>query len=188
MSTTLPDFWKLATSELTRANADRRHPFRHVVMATCTMNMPSQRTVVMRKFDPEKGLLIYTDNRSQKFSDLQEHPANAASLLFWHPRKKLQISMAGQVSLTMNKEDTLTHWRQVPAVSKPSYTTQKPPGSIIDAPADVAYDALAEDGRYFAPLLFYPRSVQLLQLNQDFHLRAGFSLENEAWAGHWLVP
>ena len=188
MLPSLPDFWALATTELSRANVDRRHPFRNVVLATCADNLPSQRTVVMRHFDPADGILIYTDRRSQKFKDLQMHSANGASLHFWHPKKKLQICMAGQVKLTIGDDTTMEHWKKVPPVSKRSYTTAHPPGTIIEFPTSVEYNPQLEDGKCFALLQFQPRSVQLLQLNRDLHLRAGFSLENGEWTGHWLVP
>ncbi len=188
MSITLPEFWQLAVAEMTRANADRRHPFRNVVIATCSNNIPGMRTVVMRKFDSGQGVLIYTDCRSQKFQDLQRHPEQAASLLFWHPKKNLQVRMQGRVMLSVEDETAKVHWLKVPPVSKRSYTTAQAPGTIIENPEAVEHDAALEDGRYFTVLHFQPHSAELLQLNRDLHLRAIFHLENETWQGHWLVP
>ncbi|MEO1257158.1 MAG: pyridoxamine 5'-phosphate oxidase [Bacteroidota bacterium] len=188
MTPSLPEFWQMALSELRRANADRRHPFRNTVLATSRHNIPSQRTVVMRKFKSDHSILIYTDSRSQKCLELGAHQESAAALLFWHPKKKLQIRLAGYISQLEAEEEKRSHWSNVPVVSKKSYTTTKPPGTVIESPLSVGYDTSFDDGRNFSMLHFHPISIEVLQLNEEMHLRAGFALENGDWNGHWLVP
>ena len=188
MTPTLPEFWQQSLSELRRANADRKHPFRNTVLATSRHNIPSQRTVVMRKFQSDHSILIYTDHRSQKCQELDAHQENAAALLFWHPKKKLQVRLAGYIRQHLSDEGKKAHWNNTPTGAKKSYTTTKPPGTVTESPLEVDYDASLQDGRHFTLLLFHPISIELLQLDQEVHLRAGFALENGNWNGHWLVP
>lgn len=183
----LPEIWRKVTAELRRANADRRHPFRQPVLSTCAKETPSQRTVVLRKFEQDASCLVYTDRRSQKIAELEDSPTAAASLLFWHPKQRLQVRMGCQVEL-LGKAETEQHWQQVPPVARQSYTTTLAPGSLIENPSQVQYDAAAEDGRFFVVLRLRPKSVDVLQLNRGQHLRAGFTWEGDRWTGNWLLP
>lgn len=186
MHPTLSDFFQNTKSELARANADRRHPFRNVTLATSQNHIPSQRTVVMRKFDSDFSVTIYTDVRSQKILELKKQPL--ASLLFWHPKKKIQVRMSGKMEMASQTEETQTIWKTIPPASHLSYTTRLPPGAVVDSPEKVELDPSASDGRHFALLHFRPSEIDILQLNRGLHLRAGFHFKNGGWEGEWRVP
>lgn len=180
------EFYSQAKKELLRANADKRHPFRNVVLATAKNGAPKMRTVVMRKFE-YTSILIYTDERSEKIGELESNQ-NKAALLFWHPKKRLQIRMEGVCEIDMNSERLIEIWKNLPSFSRASYTTEKPPGTSLISPHEVNHDTDAEDGRYFTILKFQVNEMDLLQLNREVHLRARFKRKELEWFGEWLVP
>lgn len=174
----LEEFFTQAKSELFRANKDRRHPFRTLVLATKAV-FPGVRTVVKRQTMEDLSTLIYTDQRTPKVAELKAD--DRGSLIFYHPKKKLQIIINANVE-TLTTGDLHTQHREIALHNKKDYSTRSAPGAPLTE-ADYRYGA----NEYFCLLQCHPVSIQLLQLGKERHWRAVFQKESD-WQGQWLVP
>ena len=76
--------------------------------------MPSARIVLLRGFD-KRGLVFYTDYRSQKGQELTENP-NAALVFYWRELDR-QIRVAGSVG-TVSREESEKYFRSRPVGSQ----------------------------------------------------------------------
>lgn len=119
--------WTHAWDQLTRANQDKRHPFRTPVLSTVASNgSPRARTLVLRRANRQDGtLLLYTDLRSQKVSDWSA--TSSVHWLFWHPKKQLQVGASGSIErIEPEEEDRL--FDQLPKYGRKAYATVQAPG------------------------------------------------------------
>ena len=83
-----------ALKTIQRGTVDRKSPFKLPALSTSTDNKVFQRIVVARRFiEHDQSLIIYTDYESQKYHQLKTNPS--CSLLFWDPKKRLQVQVAG---------------------------------------------------------------------------------------------
>lgn len=98
-------------NELINGYVKRGHPFRYFTFATIQNNIPRLRTVVLRKLLPDFTLLVYTDLRSQKVTDIKQN--NNVSSLFYHPKKLLQIKIEGKAEIITDKEALKPYWNNV---------------------------------------------------------------------------
>jgi pyridoxine/pyridoxamine 5'-phosphate oxidase len=88
----LANFIESAIKQIQRGVVDHKSFFRHPILASSDGQHIFQRIVVMREFNFEKkSIVIFTDSKSQKVTQIVNHPE--CNLLFWDPRKKLQISI-----------------------------------------------------------------------------------------------
>ena len=182
---TLPQVAAEAWRMISRAAVDRKHPCRFVVMATAAEAAPGLRYVVLRAIE-EGDLLIYTDARSQKLSELRKQPET--SLLFYHPGYRCQVKVMGETKIHRGDVLSERHWSKVQGETRKAYGSVLPPGAAIDSP-EAAYDWPAEiDSEHFAVLRVQPEHMEVLQLNGLSHLRARFEYHDEQWRGTWLVP
>lgn len=179
MNEDLKNFWKDGLIELMRSNADRKHPFRHCVLATVFKEKVNQRTVVQRKFYHNNTSLIYTDSRSKKVLQLESNPIS--SLLFYHPKKQLQISVAGLMSV--HEGDELCEQEIQKLKRFDDYVNDPPPGSSISEA-----DQYTSGRKYFMVLKFNWLEVDILQLSREGHKRAFMRRVEDKWNGSWIVP
>jgi Pyridoxamine-phosphate oxidase len=93
----LEEIWQAVKHELHRGALDVKHPFHWVNLGTVSGDFPSVRTVVLRKVSEELHFFVYTDDRSEKCSDLKSNPN--ATLHFYHPKKQVQIRVKTQAKL-----------------------------------------------------------------------------------------
>ncbi len=171
-------FFDQAKQELLRANQDRRHPFRTLVLATLS-DFPQVRTVVKRKSLPDHSVLVYTDSRTTKIANLREN-ANC-SLIFYHPKKKLQVTFYCTAKI-IESGDLFEKHQAIALVHPNDYATTAAPKSTLDTP-EYSYTA----DTHFTLLQFLPQQIEILQLGRPQHLRAVFSRKNN-WEGSWVVP
>lgn len=178
----LNDLLQQIKQEIKFGYLKRKHPFRYPVLASLRSGKPVQRTIVLRDVTNDFELIFFTDSRSHKMQDFTLNPN--ASVLFYHPKKLLQVQVTGIVEFI--KEGSLyTHyWSRVQGNSTKDYTTQQAPGTRIDHPEEVSY--LAE-GHHFCVLKLIPTEIESLQLNRTAHLRATFTAAND-WNGLYLNP
>jgi len=175
---TLTEFFDQAKAELIRANKDNRHPFRTMVLATHAP-FPGVRTIVKRQTDNKLSVLAYTDTRTPKVKELIED-ANC-SLLFYHPKKKLQVRLACQAEII--QEGSLFEKHKQSIVSHPKdYSTDLKPGAVLQG-ADYGMG----ETLHFCLLQFEPQLIEILSLGRERHYRALYKKEND-WLGSWLVP
>jgi pyridoxine/pyridoxamine 5'-phosphate oxidase len=176
-------FLEEAKRELVNGHSKKRHPFRNLVLATNENGKPRQRTVVLRKTLIDLSLVIYTDKRTQKITDIENN--SEFSALFYHPKKLLQIRVEGKAELITDKEQIATYWHTVQESSRKDYTTSTAPGTPIQNPDDVAYQS---EENYFCPVRLLPNSIEYLRLKRPNHLRIMFSRTDTDWSGAFLVP
>ncbi len=180
----LSDVFKEVKSEIRRATVDKKHPFRFVVLSTCG-NYVRSRYVVLRAVDQDFRLAIYTDSRSEKIEDLITDPM--AQLLFYHPKKQVQVLLTTEVEIHDKDELAKTHWKKVNGSAQKAYNSIDPPGTVVDNPTEGHRWKEQMDNEHFSVLILKPKELEVLQLNRSEHLRASFNIYNN-WKGEWLVP
>lgn len=85
--------------EAVAANLTQPHA---MIFATATKEgMPSARTVLLRNFDA-RGLVFYTNYKSQKGQEITENP-NAAAVFYWVELGR-QVRVAGQIECVSEAE------------------------------------------------------------------------------------
>ncbi|WP_425237876.1 pyridoxamine 5'-phosphate oxidase family protein [Ulvibacterium sp.] len=176
--------WKEITKELRNGATEKAHPFRYCTMATVGLErMPRLRTVVLRKVSRNLNISIYTDQRSKKILHIKEN--NRVSLLFYHPKKLVQIKIEGLADIHTKGEILEKYWKEVQPGSRKDYTTSVAPGSDISNPDAVEY---LEDKNYFCIVEIEPFKIEYLKLQRPNHLRIKFSKINDSWKSDFLVP
>ncbi len=171
-------------SELQQGAVKKGHPFRYCTMATVGLDQVARlRTVVLRKVIDDLHLVFYTDKRSKKIIHIKENPK--VSILFYHPKKLLQIKVEGIAKIIDDEPILQRYWTGVQPNSRKDYTTTLAPGSSIANPDAVEY---LEDDAHFCMLEIVPFKIEYLKLKRPNHLRVRYSKEDEQWKGEFLVP
>jgi hypothetical protein len=178
----LDQIFKDLKNEVKFGYLKKKHPFRYPVLATIEENIPVQRTVVLRDATEEFNLIMYTDGRSHKIKQIEQNPN--CSLLFYHPKKLLQIKVEGQMKLVRSGESYKDYWSKVQGKSQKDFITQKAPGTPIKNPEHVEYK---EDEHHFCVLKLLPKVIEYLELKRPNHIRARFEESNQ-WEGQFLNP
>ncbi|NRA93046.1 MAG: pyridoxamine 5'-phosphate oxidase family protein [Psychroserpens sp.] len=169
--------------ELINGFAKKRHPFRYFYLGTIHDDKPRQRTVVMRKMLPDFTVVVFTDSRSKKVSDIQSN--SNVSALFYHPKKLMQIRLEGRAELVSDPELLKKHWNNIPENSRKDYITTLAPGADLKNPDHVDYD---QTNPNFCILHIIPETIEYLQLKRPNHLRVQFTKRGVKWQGQFLVP
>ncbi len=176
------DLFELAQNELLRSNVDRRHPFRFFWLATQS-DYPELRTVVKRDFTKAWEIIIFTDARSPKVTQIRQQAR--VSALFYHPKKKLQVRLRGHARLIAESEEEygpyLQQVQQSPALK--DYQTELAPGSPL-SPAGVGLGTTL----HFAVIQFSTKEIDILQLGTEAHQRVLFHRNGEGWEAQAIVP
>ncbi len=183
----LEESFLLLFKELFRSTQDKKHPFRY--FSLCTVNddgSPNSRTVVLRKKDQDNRLWVYTDSRSLKFKELKNN--NKATLLFYHPIKKLQLKLLCTSNIHYQDNVCKQAWQTIDDSGKLSYNTVLNPGRRITRPEQGHEFLRPLNDLYFSVLIFDPTEIELLQLNRSAHLRAKSVKFGGKWTRSWLVP
>ena len=175
--------WPKLLGELQQGVAEASHPFRYLTLATQGLHFPQVRTVVLREITSSLQLVVFTDFRSGKVSDLIEKPR--ASLLFYHPTKKVQVRIKALASVHAGDEFAQGYWRSLAAHNRKEYTSLLAPGTKLNGPEQGT--AWNEKENFFTVIAFSPLSIEVLQLSKQGHLRLEFD-QASAWQGKWLAP
>ena len=175
--------WQTLLHELHRGALDPKHPFRYLTVATVGEQFPQVRTVVMRQFTADLEFLAYTDVRSSKVQELLEVPR--VSLLFYHPKKQVQVRVKALATSHVMDELAQEHWKRVPDKRRSEYQSKLDPATRIAAPA-AGWES-SSDHSHFSVLKFSPLSIEVLQLAREGHLRIQYDLAS-GWQGVCLVP
>lgn len=176
------EFLREAFSQMTRSNADHKHPFRYVTLATTDADSIKQRTVVHRKF-VEPGIShICTDGRTRKLTDIGMNPK--VSLLFYHPKKKFQIAVQAHAE-TMEGGELYEQYRsQIAEHQLIDYASIPEPGAEIEESS--SFERGESINLSLLVLEWY--SIDVLQLDRAGHRRAKFRKAERGWNGTWIVP
>lgn len=170
--------------DLKAASKIKDHPFKYFTLATSDINgTPKMRTVVLRDTNDQLQLIFYTDKRSEKMNHIKEH--DAVSLLFFDPKRSLQISIQAKAKIITNDTVLQSIWNQVPQKSRKEYTSTLSPGKAIKKPGAVDY---LEGKHFFSAIKLIPNCIEYLRLKRPNHIRILFKKDNMNWNGMFLVP
>ena len=170
-------------NEIINGSVKKGHPFKYFALSTIWNGKPRQRTVVLRKVQPDLQLLFYTDKRSSKVEQIKQNPE--VSALFYHPKKMMQVQIEGRASVKENPEMLRTVWKSIPAKGKKDYTTVLPPGVETENPEELEY---LKEENYFCMVEIQPTRIEYLKLGQPHHLRVEFVKSGNDWDGIFLIP
>lgn len=178
-----------AWAMLARGVKDRKCAFHTPSVATIdAAGRPSIRTVVLRGCDTgQHTLRFHTDTRSGKILDMQEHPH--AAMHFYDAQLKIQLRLGVRLQALDTAHDAYqTAWQNTRPMSRECYQVTQAPGSPIDDPTKVAFDAAAtNDGAdHFVPVIAHVETLEWLYLAARGHRRALFNLTTASQS--WLVP
>jgi hypothetical protein len=177
--------YAMCIGQLTRGLHRRNHPFRQVAMATAE-GAPNIRMVILRELiqDP-LSIIVYTDNRSDKMSELRTNPH--AGFLFWHPSSKFQLKLKTRVTIHHKDELAMKHYKEIGGKGRDSYNTSLDPGTKIDADKNPQMPLRDEyHGDDFCLLVCKVFEMEALQLRREGHIRARF--KPETGDASFIVP
>ena len=182
----LDDAWRA----LVRGAADRKHAFHQPVLATVDeLGLPTARTVVLRRVEPEARLIIcHTDRRSPKVTQLERTPT--AAWAFYAPKSRVQVRASGATRVEMPGSSALADqaWERTRLMSRRCYLAPHEPSRRAEQPSPnlpetllegTPSEAESEVGRAnFAVVVTRVDRLDWLRLKHDGHRRALFT-----WGG-----
>ena len=178
-------------SMLERGVKDRKSAFHTPSVATLTAEgAPTIRTVVLRGCDTQnKTVRFHTDTRTGKIAELRDNPH--AAMHFYDASAKIQLRLAVRLEALSGPAHQAAYeaaWHATRPMSRECYQVTQSPGSVIDDPYAVAFDAKATDdgADYFVPVAAHILRMEWLYLAARGHRRALFDFENDTQ--NWLVP
>ena len=178
-----------AWSILTRGAVDAKSNFHIATLATVTQDgRPRARSVVLRACNAaERWLGFNTDRRSDKFTECSESPH--AVMHFYAPKAKIQLRVRVRLEV-LDGPALNTNWANTRPFSRVCYQVTQAPGSPIDAPLDVDFDAEASnDGAdHFASVRAHVTEIEWLYLHARGHRRALYRFGPDGDEATWLVP
>ncbi len=180
------ELFQSVIDHLNRATASARHPFRlcHLVTYDLEKEIPESRMVVCRGASDDLELTFYTDSRSPKVLQLEAHPTS--TVVFWHPRKQIQLRLRGTCKVHLEGssvyEDHITRIKSSGRIS--DYTSPQPPGSTLQKNSSEQPISSLN----FAVITFTPESADILQLHRDGHKRIRVEHVNSNWTITEVVP
>ena len=171
-------------NDLKEAVNSKKHPFRYFTLATSDISgRPRLRTVVLRDFDTDCNLYIYTDKRSKKITHIIER--EWVSALFYDPEKLCQVVVRAKAFLVEEDDRIAKAWNEIPDTSRKDYTTTQKPGEEIKNPDVIDY---LNKRDFFTILKLVPDKIEYLKLKRPNHLRVCFKRNGNDWNGTYIVP
>jgi hypothetical protein len=159
------------------------HAWRIGVLATRDGDGVDARSVVLRELDiATRTLLVYTDARSPKARQIEQHPSG--TLVLWSPALGWQLRLRVRLTLETSGLAVLSRWARLkltPAAQ--DYLSPLPPGTALDAPHSPV--TLTREGReHFAVLAAEAQGIDWLELDARGHRRAVF----DGGPARWVAP
>jgi hypothetical protein len=193
----LEQIHKMAWNLVFRAAVSRNDAMRTPVMATTDGNRPHQRTIVLREVDVQREqLFFFSDIRTPKIQHLKSQ--SELNLLFWDPRKKVQIEMAGTGFVFSHNNKAKAFWEKLNIAGRSSYASEATPGTPVSTDQGYLPDFWADDMALeqtnfaydrFAIIQMQVQHLDVLHLHDKGHQRAQFDkLADGNWASSWVVP
>lgn len=180
--------------------AKRSSPAHTPIVATIDhQGEPQLRVMVLRAADrPARLLRFHTDIRSTKIRELNDR--NSASVLMYDPDLKLQLRLAGIMSIATDEAEVDRAWRFSTTFARRCYMAEHAPGTVSNKATSglpvwiegkqPEEEQLGEARANFALLWFEVRSLEWLYLANTGHRRARWVWDDvtATWSGRWLVP
>lgn len=188
---------KSAWNLVFRAALSRNDAMRTPVMATVDSQQPQQRTLVLREVNVQaEQLFFFSDLRAPKIQQLKDN--SALNLLFWDPRKKVQIEMTGNGFVFSHNDKAAQYWAQLNLAGRSSYATEATPGTPASSDQGHLPDFWSSemelkksDFAYhnFGVIQMQVQHLDVLHLHSEGHQRAQFNKQADgSWASTWVVP
>ena len=189
----LNGIWRM----LEQGAAHSDDPFHWPVLGTSVREGCSLRTVILRQVKvPERLLVCYTDARSAKVHEIMN--CSQTSWLFYHPKKKIQVRVAGYATLHAHDAFAKRQWAETSITSRLNYCTSQPPGARIDKPSSGLPDFLVHKiptlletercRKNFMVIVLHIFSIDWLLLKITGNRRALFEWDKDRMHATWLVP
>jgi hypothetical protein len=172
-------------------------PFHWPVLGTTASNGAGLRTVILRQFLlSERILVCYTDARAGKVDEITRF-ANV-SWLFYHPKRKVQLRIAGKATLHGDDYFADEQWAIIKMPGRLNYCTTEPPGTPVDQPSSGLPDFLVNKvatirdservRKNFMVIASRIDSMDWLRLSILGNRRARFDWVANELSAKWLVP
>ncbi len=150
-----------------------------------TDNTPRVRTVVFRGWSKSLEMLIYSDNRSQKFDELSLNNNVEICWLFF--QSKCQFRFRGKSTIELSSEN-LSHWDQLSDKSKTMWNWPSPRDQFVFGQLnDISFKANKEISNNFSILKIEIIQVDQLVLRKPVHIRRRWIRKNE-WIEERINP
>lgn len=195
----LTDLETLAWKKLVNGSVKKKNGFRTMCVGTIDENNTAAlRIVVNRKVDEaQKTIFFHTDNRSRKFTHLQQD--NRISLLFYDARQRVQIAVKAHATLNTNDALANDRWKATSAQARLGYMTNEPPNTKSDIPTlgynerfslikptNTESDLFQENFSVVACTVY---ELEFLYLDFHGNRKANFYYKNGVLEnGFWAVP
>jgi general stress protein 26 len=189
----------LAWKKLVNGSVKKKNGFRTMCVGTVDKNnTAAMRIVVNRKVDElQKTIYFHTDNRSRKFTDLQQD--NRISLLFYDARQRVQIVVKAHATLSTDTTLTQDRWKATSPQARLGYMTLEPPNTKSNRPTlgyeerFVSIKPLDEEShsfeKNFSVVACTVYELEFLYLDFHGNRKANFYYENGVLEnGFWAVP
>jgi hypothetical protein len=178
----LPEIEAAVWAQLVLCAGDKRHAWRTAVLATTDGEVADARTVILREVVAgEKRLVVYTDQRGAKVSQLTGHPVG--TLVMWSPALGWQLRCRVRMSVVSSGLAVSSRWARIqltPAAQ--DYLSPTAPGSDVPMPSTTGTGTAALP--YFAVIEAVVERLDWLELHPQGHRRAVF----DAQGARWLQP
>ena len=194
-TSTLPDVLDHLWDLLIRGGANKKHPFHYPALATFGKQGIQQRTVVLRKaLKPERQLISYSDQRTQKIADLRQQ--HEGGWLFYDHGSKEQVRAQSIITLHHHDQTAREHWNVIPPAARGDYLGPVAPGTPSETytdnfPSDFkkpTEENTQEGLNNFTVLVSEVVAIDYLKLRREGHLRTQFYWQEGAWRGSWVAP
>ena len=180
--------WKLLREGVNSSRSALHTP----CLATTGEHGPSVRTVVLRHWDEEQRMLAcHTDIRSAKIREAEAD--SRASWLFYDPERRLQLRLAGKLSVHVDDDFADACWDETTAMGRACYNTESRPGQHVSRPA-VAPGRISDEKQarmarsQFAVIACRFEFLDWLLLSAKGHRRAQFHWRADKLESSWVTP
>ena len=165
---------------------NRHSDFHTFSLATCHRDIVKNRTVVLRGYDEEKGIIIFHTNVcSEKIADIKNN--QNVECLFYSKKNKIQIRFSGTALINHNDDVCKKKWNQMSDQSKLCYFQNINPGSIIKKPDVIEQNLQDKMSENFVIISIYIKKTDWLYLSHSGHKRVTF-IDNNVDSGNWIAP
>ncbi len=194
----LPALEKDCWHRLVNGAVQGRNPMHNAVVANMSQAGINMRTVVLRKALPtEKQLTFYTDIRSGKWGEIEQH--NFISWLLYDAAARIQIRASGLASLHQTDELANQAWSNSNVMNRKNYLSILIPSVATSDPVsgltqemeteDVSLEQTEQGRKNFGVITTQIKWMEWLWLNGSGHRRANFVYDEAGrFTANWLVP
>lgn len=180
------------------AQSQPDHPFRKPLLATVGADgHPKSRIIILRDANwGKRTLRLHTDVRSAKIGEIRANPN--VNLAFYHAGEEIQVQLCATADVHTDDAYADQAWEAASPSSLRAYLANALSGAVSKTPisglpADMegvlpGKDQVQAGRKNFAAIEVTFHQIDWLLLSPSGNRRARFEIEQDAWAGTWLVP